>query len=183
MLQAGAASLGIDRSRTLFLQNHPSIEVLDWSPIGIPSIAPDALPNLKSLRSNRQFAMALNDPEFGSSGVSLMTPPSTPLAAVTPVPDEPIPASVILQRKIEELDIRSLDAQTLLDLKFIEKQSLKRLKLHTFGDISTLHEIAAAFPNIEWLHLPGYHLPTDLPHPKRVTRVCLPFMFLVFLSH
>ncbi|KAF8903452.1 hypothetical protein CPB84DRAFT_768658 [Gymnopilus junonius] len=170
VLQAGAASLGIDRSRTIFLQNHPSIEVLDWSPVGIPSIAPDALPNLKSLRSNRQFAMALNDPEFGSYAVNLMTPPSTPVAAVTPVPGEPTSAPVTIQRKIENLDVKSLDAQTLLDLKFIDKQSLRRLKLHTFGDISTLHEIAATFPNIEWLSLPSFHLPTDNPYPLSVTR-------------
>ncbi|KDR67690.1 hypothetical protein GALMADRAFT_1072918 [Galerina marginata CBS 339.88] len=170
VLQAGSASMGIDRSRSLFLQNHPSIEVLDWSPVGMPCIPPDILPNLKSLRSNRQFIMALNDPDYGASVLNLMTPPSTPVAATIPVPDEPVPAPPMIQRKIENLDVLSMDAQTLLDLKCIEKESLRRLKLHTFGDISTLHEIAKSFPNIEWLSLPAIHLPTDAPHPVRVSK-------------
>jgi hypothetical protein len=174
VLQAGGVHVGIDRSRSLFLENHPSIEELDWSPVGIPQLAHDCLPNLKSLRSNRQLISALNDPDIGSNAIGLMTPPSTPLTATIPVPIEPIPASDLspptIVRRIENLDIRSLDAQTLLDLKFLDKQALRRLKLHTICDISTLHEIAATFPNIEWLSLPSIHLPSDAAHPLQVSR-------------
>ena len=173
VLQAGGVHVGIDRSRSLFLENHPSIEELDWSPVGIPQLAHDCLPNLKSLRSNRQLIMALNDPDIGSNAIGLMTPPSTPLTATTPVPIEPTPASdppPAIVRCIENLDIRSLDAQTLLDLKFLDKQALRRLRLHTICDISTLHEIAATFPNIEWLSLPSIHLPSDAAHPLQVSK-------------
>jgi hypothetical protein len=174
VLQAGGVHVGIDRSRSLFLENHPSIEELDWSPVGIPQLAHDCLPNLKSLRSNRQLIMALNDPDIGSNAIGLMTPPSTPLTATTPVPIEPIPASDLpppaIVRCIENLDIRSLDAQTLLDLNFLDKQALRRLKLHTICDISTLHEIAATFLNIEWLSLPSIHLPSDAAHPLQVSK-------------
>ncbi|KAF8972701.1 hypothetical protein BDZ97DRAFT_852074 [Flammula alnicola] len=171
VLQAGAANTGIDRSRTRFLENHPSIEELDWLPVGIPCIAPDSLPNLKYLRTNRQFVMALNDPDYGASSFPLMTPPSTPVTVSTPVPAEPIPAPAGILRRIENLDAFSLDAQNLLDLKFLQPESLRRLKLHTFGDISTLHQIAETFPNIEWLSLPTMHLPSGAAHPIPVEKV------------
>jgi hypothetical protein len=71
ILQAGGVHVGIDRSRSLFLENHPSIEELDWSPVGIPQLTHDCLPNLKLLRSNRQLIIALNDPDFGSNAIGL----------------------------------------------------------------------------------------------------------------
>ncbi|PPQ85265.1 hypothetical protein CVT25_010038 [Psilocybe cyanescens] len=170
VLQAGGVSFGLDHSRAVFLQNHPSIEVLNWSPIGNPAIPHDALPNLRSLRSNKQFVTALNDPEFGSNAPVLMTPPSTPVAVTTNIPAEPVPEPPVIMRKIENLDIYSLDAQMLLDLKYIDRTSLRRVNLQTFSDVSILHEIAEVFPNIEWLSLPPVHLPSGAQYPVPVSK-------------
>ncbi|KAJ3507675.1 hypothetical protein NLJ89_g6176 [Agrocybe chaxingu] len=185
LMQAGA-SMAIDHSRARFLQNHPSIEELNWSPIGNPCIPPDTLPNLKSLVSNRQFIVALNDPGFGSTtspnpSLSLLTPPSTPISlssppsAPMPTPSDPDLASLpplppTITRPIESLDVAGLDAQMLLGLKCIDRSCLRKLKLHTFGDISTLHELAETFPNIEWLWLPPLHLPSDASYPVSLSR-------------
>ena len=175
MLQSGAVD-GIDHSRSRFLENHPSIEELDWSPFGIPQLTHDCLPHLKSLRSNRQFITALNHPSFSSNMIGLMTP-STPLTSTTPVPIEPLPAPRLSPpttvRCIENLDIFSLNPKMLLDLKFLDRQALRRLKFHAFSDISTLHLIARTFPNIEWLSLPLIHFPSNKPHklhPIQVSR-------------
>ena len=186
----GGGSMGIDRSHVRFLQNHPSIEELNWSPTGNPCIPADVLPNLKSLTSNRQFIMALDDPSLITTGgvsSSLLTPPSTPITAnppkaSTPEPDEPadpIPESPRICRSIESLDIHSLDARMLLDLKSLNKTALRRLKLHTFGDLSTLYEIAEMFPNIEWLSLPALHLPSDTSYPVLLTKVLTMIRFLL----
>ena len=82
LIQSGANS-SIDQSRALFLKNHPSIEELNWSPIGGPWIPSDVLPNLRSLTSNRQFIMAMDDPHYGTGSsanptLSLPSPPSQP---------------------------------------------------------------------------------------------------------
>jgi hypothetical protein len=180
LIQAGA-NLSIDQSRALFLQNHPTIEELNWSPIGNPWIPPAALPNLKSLTSNRQFIMALDDPHYGTGTAgnptaALLTPPSTPVSPKalrgSPEPDlaaEVEPEIPRILRPIESLDILSLDARALLDLKCLDRTCLRKLRLHTFRDISTLYEVAEAFPNIEWLSLPSVHLPSDSPHPMAVS--------------
>jgi len=166
--------VGIDHSRSRFLESHPSIEELDWSPVGIPQLVHDCLPNLKSLRSNRQLIIALNEPGFGSNAIGLMTPPSTPVTSTTPVPIKPFPAPVFplptIVRRIECLDVFSLGPETLVDLKFLDRRALKRLKLHTLGDISTLRLIADTFPNIEWLSLPSIRFPSGTSYPVQVSR-------------
>lgn len=169
-MQAGA-SIGIDsidNSRARFLQNHPTIEELNWLPIGMPNLGPDCLPNLRILRTNRQFIVSLNDPEYVSS-TGLLSPPCTPVtAAPAPVPVEPIAAR---PRPIESLDVYFLDAQTLLELQCVDKKTLRKLKLHSFGNMSTLHELATHFCNIEWLSLPSVHQPPDAVHPIAITKV------------
>jgi len=138
-------------------------------PIGMPNLGPDCLPNLKVLRTNRQFMVSLNDPESVSTPTGLLSPPSTPVTAVpAPVPVEP-PAPQ-KPRLIECLDVSSLDAQTLLEMRCVDKKTLRKLNLHSFGDMSTLHELAAHFRNIEWLSLPSVHLPTDAVHPIPITK-------------
>jgi len=175
VLQNAAVSTALDRSRALFLQNHPTIEVLHWLPLGMPQLSSDALPNLKSLRSNRQLIMAVNVPSLSSSqaAASLVTPPSTPLANTIPVPAdvEPTVASPIIRRKIENLDIYSLDAHTLLELKCIDPSTLRRLKLSSFDGLDTLREIGDTFPNIEWLLLPSMYMPPDSLYPIPVSKV------------
>ena len=168
-MQVGA-SMGADNSRARFLQNHPTIEELSWRPTGMPSLGPECLPNLRVLRTNRQFMVSLNDPESVSTPTGLLSPPCTPVtAAPAPVPVEP-PAPQI-PRPIECLDVYSLDAQTLLEMECVDKKTLRKLKLHSFGNMSTLHELAAHFRNIEWLSLPSVHLPTDAVHPIPITKV------------
>jgi hypothetical protein len=52
----------------------------------------------------------------------------------------------------------------------VHKKKLRKLKLHSLGDLSVLHELAAQFPNIEWLYLPSYHLPSNAIHPVPITK-------------
>src|SRR5271156_6233621 len=109
-MQVGA-STGADNSRTRFLQNHPTIEELNWIPTGMPNLGPDCLPNLRVLRTNRQFMVSLNDPESVSTPTGLLSPPCTPVtAAPAPVPVElPAPPARQKPRPIECLDVYSLD--------------------------------------------------------------------------
>jgi hypothetical protein len=178
-MQSGA-NVAIDQSRTLFLQNHPSIEELSWCPIGNPWIPPTALPNLKSLVTNRQFILAM-DGSGSSVGTitSFPTPPATPStsSALSSTDSDDIemlvPESPRIRRQIESLNVSSLSPQMLLELKCLDRASLRKLRLDTFGDISGLHEVAEAFPNLEWLALPRVYLPSDSPHPVPVTKVGL----------
>jgi len=162
--------MGIDDSRARFLQNHPTIEELNWLPVGMPNLGPDCLPNLRILRTNRQFIVSLDDPESISSPTGLLSPPCSPVsAAPAPVLVEPT-AAPQKPRPIESLYVYSLDAQTLLELRCVDKKTLRKLKLHSFGDMSILHELATQFPNIEWLCLPSFHLPTNAIHPVSITK-------------
>src|SRR6266542_3574082 len=119
-MQSGA-NMSIDQSRALFLQNHPTIEELNWSPIGNPTIPSALLPNLKSLSTNRQFILAMDDPHFGSGGsngafINLSTPPATPSTPTAPsspcldVSFDP-PEESRRPRNIESLRVNGLDAQ------------------------------------------------------------------------
>jgi hypothetical protein len=185
-MQCGA-NMAIDQSRALFLQNHPSIEELSWCPIGNPWIPPTALPNLKSLISNRQFILAMDDPNYGSGSsvgamTSFPTPPATPSTPTAPSSthsddiEMSAPESPRILRQVESLYVTSLSPQTLLELKCLDRTSLRKLRLDTFGDIYALHEVAEAFPNIELLALPRVYLPSDSPHPIAVTKVGLAFL-------
>jgi len=55
-------------------------------------------------------------------------------------------------------------------LKILDPSSLRRLNIHSFGDIDVLQEIADAFPNIEWLSLPPVHLPSGSVNPIPVSK-------------
>lgn len=170
-LQAGALSVGIDNSRALFLQNHPTIEELNWFPMDMPHLGQDCLPNLRILCTNREFIASFNDPKSVPSSTGLLTPPATPVtAAPAPVPVQPNTTAPQTPRPVESLDVISLDAETLLELQCVDKKTLRKLKLHSFGSMSTLHELAAHFCNIEWLSLPSSCLPIDAVHPIALTK-------------
>jgi hypothetical protein len=165
--------MGIDNSRARFLQNHPTIEELNWLPVGMPSLGPDCLPNLRILRTNRQFIVSLDDPESVSTPTGLLSPPCSP---VTAAPASVLPTAVPQKlRPIESLDVYSLDARALLELRCVHRKTLRKLKLHALGDLSILHELAAQFPNIEWLYLPTCHLPSNAIHPVPITKVSFSF--------
>ena len=83
----------------------------------------------------------------------------------TPTPDPPA------LRPLECLDVRSVDAQTLATFKTFDRMSLRRLRLHTLGDLQSIHQLAEFFPNITWLSFPAVHLPKDAIHPANVKLV------------
>ena len=170
-MQVGA-SPSIDDSRARFLQNHPTIEELNWLPVGMPNLGPDCLPNIRILRTTGQFMISLNNPESVLSQTRLLSPPCTPTTA-TPMPVlvESTAGPHKPPRPIESLDVYCLNAQSLLELRCVDKKTLRKLKLHSFGDMSTLHELAAEFRNIEWLYLPSLHLPSNSAHPIPLTKV------------
>lgn len=187
-MQYGSTNTNLDDSHVRFLENHPSIEDLDWTPIRNPKTPMDLLPNLRSLRSSTQFAMSLSYPPLealpSTSAYGLMTPPSTPVANATPVAavpevtEEQNAPQPQIQRSIENLDLYGLTPQALLDLKCIDRLALRRLKIHSFGEgeFSALNDVAKKFPNIEWISLPSYYLPRHGPHPLPVSRVRCPFL-------
>jgi len=162
--------MGIDNSRARFLENHPTIEELNWFPVGMPNLGPDCLPNLRILCTNRQFIVSLNDPESASPPIGLPSPPCSPVSAAPALVLDESSAAPQKPRPIESLDVYSLDAHTLLELRCVDKKTLRKLKLHSFGDMCVLHELAAQFPNIEWLWLPSVHLPTNAVHPVPLTK-------------
>lgn len=74
-------------------------------------------------------------------------------------------------RPLECLDIQSLDAQSLFELRSIDRMSLRKLKLHSFGALSSVHLLADVFPFLTWLSLPSHHLPPGAGHPASVSLV------------
>ncbi|KAF9054739.1 hypothetical protein BJ165DRAFT_1337758 [Panaeolus papilionaceus] len=162
---------GMDTSRAIFLQAHPSIEELHWLPTGQVILAPGSLPNLRIVKSNRQLMEALEATEVMTP--CPLTPPSTPVASSAPsLEDQPtlVEKPLPVLRQIECMDITNMTAQSLLDAKCLDRAALRRLTIGSFDDISTLHEVAEAFPNIEWISLPPVHLPSDSTHPEVVKR-------------
>ncbi|KAJ6580843.1 hypothetical protein B0H19DRAFT_1112586 [Mycena capillaripes] len=56
---------------------------------------------------------------------------------------------------IECLDIYQLDPATLVELKNLQCGSLRKVKLHAFGDLASMHELAELFPDLTWLSMPS----------------------------
>jgi hypothetical protein len=56
---------------------------------------------------------------------------------------------------IESLDIYQLDPATLVDLKNLQCGSVRRVKLHAFGDLAAMYELAELFPDLTWLSMPS----------------------------
>ena len=161
VLESGIVSIAIDRSRTVFLENHPSIEELVWDPFSTPRIAPDALPNLKCLQTNHHLLTALSDADAGTAYVRLMSPQSTPVTVVTPVLDEPTPVPSRILRPIESLSVYCV-YRPFLEAKLLQPEVLRALQVSVIVDFSIIKDIAETFPNIEWLSLPATHIPAGI---------------------
>ncbi|CAK5268073.1 unnamed protein product [Mycena citricolor] len=58
-------------------------------------------------------------------------------------------------RLLESLDVYQLDPATLLGLGNLPVTNIKQLTLHEFGDLETMRELAALFPNLVWLSMPS----------------------------
>jgi len=58
-------------------------------------------------------------------------------------------------QSIECLDIYQLDPATLVELKNLQCGSVRRVKLHAFGELAALHELAVLFPDLTWLSMPS----------------------------
>ncbi|KAJ7066780.1 hypothetical protein B0H15DRAFT_872452 [Mycena belliarum] len=56
---------------------------------------------------------------------------------------------------IESLDIYQLDPATLVELKNLQGGSVRQVKLHAFGELAALYELAELFPNLTWLSMPS----------------------------
>ncbi|KAK7031706.1 F-box domain-containing protein [Favolaschia claudopus] len=58
-------------------------------------------------------------------------------------------------RTIESLDIYQLDPATLVELKNLPFENVRKIKLHAFGDLPSMYELAELFPNLVWLSMPS----------------------------
>ena len=171
------ASASLDSTRSQFIEHHLTLEHLYWFPLALPSLTHEALPNLKSLSTTRHVVECL---------ASIAPPPPTPSSLSFAVFQNLLPEvqretsslssapSCSIKRPIECLDIRSLDARSLLAFHryFLDSTKLRKLKLHTFHDVSDVCQVGDTFPEITWLWLPNTHLPSGAVHPKAIELVC-----------
>ncbi|KAJ7609017.1 hypothetical protein FB45DRAFT_945130 [Roridomyces roridus] len=58
-------------------------------------------------------------------------------------------------QSIECIDIYQLDPATLVELRNLQGGSVRRVKLHAFGELDALHELAELFPDLTWLSMPS----------------------------
>lgn len=161
LLEGGiSVANAVGQSRSIFLENHPSIEELVYAPPASSRISLDALPNLRSLYTNSNFISSLDGeyPQPNSNG--LLSPPSTPVTTVTPVtpvPEETAPAPLRARRAIEFLSVSCLVDLRLLEANFLQAESLRALQITSVQNVSTIYDLALLFPNIEWLSLSPYY--------------------------
>ncbi|KAJ3567547.1 hypothetical protein NP233_g6299 [Leucocoprinus birnbaumii] len=169
------ASASLDLTRSQFIERHTTLEHLCWFPLALPLLTPEALPDLKRLSTTRHVVECL---------ASVAPPPPTPSSMtfavfqnLPPITEDPRETNTVIptpsgsiKRPIECLDVRSLDARSLLDFHqyFLDSTKLRKLKLHTFYDVSDVCQVGDTFPEITWLWLPNAHLPSASAHPKAV---------------
>jgi len=178
------ASASLDPTRSQFIEHHLTLEHLYWFPLALPSLTHEALPSLKSLSSTRHVVECLAS--IAPSPPTPPTPSSLSFATfqnllLPPIPEVQRETSSLLsapsrsiKRPIECLDIRSLDARSLLAFHqyFLDSTKLRKLKLHAFHDVSDVCQVGDTFPGITWLWLPSAHLPSGAVHPKAIELVC-----------
>jgi len=143
-----------------------------WPGVALPSPSPPSrnnrLPDIEEELEEESedyadveggFAYAREQPPHACASPPaspfLSAPPPTPPFAILQTPPPP----PIYTRNIESLDVSGLSAAELLGLAFLDRASLRRLSLSCITDVKTVIEVAAEFPNIEWLMLPVRHSP------------------------
>ncbi|KAF8993773.1 hypothetical protein BDQ17DRAFT_1392538 [Cyathus striatus] len=78
--------------------------------------------------------------------------------------------SQTVRRPLECLDVMSVDAEMLIRLQSLDRDALKKLRLHNLGDIEDMQHLAQLFPSITWLSLPSHHLPPGGILPLPISR-------------
>jgi hypothetical protein len=56
---------------------------------------------------------------------------------------------------LEALDIYQLDPATLVQLRNVQGGNVRQVKLHAFGELGALYELAELFPDLTWLSMPS----------------------------
>ncbi|KAF8624032.1 hypothetical protein AX17_007238 [Amanita inopinata Kibby_2008] len=143
-LTSGAPIL-IDRIHIQFLAQHPTIEELEWYPIGNEMDLPSGiLPNLKYLSTNAAFVEALY-----SDGISE--------SSSTDAPEPQTDAHAPKRRAIECLNLPSLAPSTMQVLERTphDRASLRKLVLYWLRYDDPIDRIPQLFPNITHLNFPS----------------------------
>ena len=84
---------------------------------------------------------------------------------------------VAYPRFIECLDVQSLGSHMFPNLKNLDRGRLRKLKLHSFGDLASIYQLAELFPALTWLSMPKYRTPPHAIGPISLGLVCVLFLF------
>jgi hypothetical protein len=88
---------------------------------------------------------------------------------------------VAYPRFIECLDVQSLGSHMFPNLKNLDRGRLRKLKLHSFGDLASIYQLAELFPALTWLSMPKYRTPPHAIGPISLGLVCVLFEPLLSL--
>jgi len=124
-LQSGATSR-IDASRARFIEAHPTIEDLQWFPVGPVKLAPGSLPAITRLSTRADLVMSIL--------LDQLTPP----------------------RPLKDLHGLFVNPQTVLDLEGINGKTLRTLRLTRFDDLQSIAKLPKIFPALTSLETPPY---------------------------
>ena len=177
--QVSRPSVSIDSTCSQFIEHHLTLEHLSWYPRALPSLTPEALPNLKSLSTSRDVVECL---------ASVAVPPPTPTSLFFPVSQNLLPIAedqretssllsatpCCVKRPIECLDVYLLNARWLLSLHrfFLDSTKLRKLKLYSFHEVSDVCRVGDTFPEITWLWLQKDYVPPGAVRAKALELVC-----------
>ncbi|TFK66683.1 hypothetical protein BDN72DRAFT_961577 [Pluteus cervinus] len=125
----------------VFLETHPCIEELSWTPLKRVVLAANCLPSLRKLACSSEFLLALE----------AATPPEIQRSS---------------SRKIEELGINwgggwnatAINLKDLVSLRCLDSSYVKRLRIERLAadSVKDLVSLPQSFPNVWHLYLPSY---------------------------
>src|ERR1700761_1193607 len=75
-------------------------------------------------------------------------------------------------QSIESLDIYHLDPAILVELKNLHCGSVRKVKLHAFGDLPSMYQLAESFCNLTWLSMPSRYVHFSLVRSFHFRLVC-----------